>query len=52
MHTYTHTHTHAHVHMQNTEAVVLYDVEYQQDNVLSLKMGDIITDVKQVCAVT
>ena len=38
--------------MWNTEAVVLYGYEKQQDNVLSLKMGDIITDVKQVCVVS
>ena len=49
-HTHTHLHTHGHVHLQNTEAV-LYGYEKQQDNQLSLKMGDIITDVKQVCAV-
>ena len=38
-HTYTHTFT---------EAVVLFDYEKQQDDELSLKVGDIITDVKQV----
>ena len=32
-----------------TEAVVLFDYEKQQDDELSLKFGDIITDVKQVC---
>ena len=32
-----------------TEAVVLFDYEKQQDDELSLKVGDIITDVKQVC---
>ena len=41
-----------HTHMQNTEAVVLYDCEKQQDDQLSLKMGDIITDVRQVCVVS
>ena len=34
-----------------TKAVVLYDYEKQEDDELSLKVGDIITDVKQVCAV-
>ena len=38
--------------MQNTEAVVLCGYEKQQDNELSLKVGDIITDVKQVCVVS
>ena len=33
-----------------TEAVVLFEYEKQQDDELSLKVGDIITDVKQVCA--
>ena len=33
-----------------TEAVVLFDYEKQQDDGLGLKVGDIITDVKQVCA--
>ena len=33
-----------------TEAVVLFDYEKQEDDELSLKVGDIITDVKQVCA--
>ena len=32
------------------EAVVLFDYEKQQDDELSLKVGDIITDVEQVCA--
>ena len=32
------------------EAVVLFDYEKQEDDELSLKVGDIITDVKQVCA--
>ena len=41
--TLTHTHTHT-----LTEAVVLFDYEKQQDDELSLKLGDIITDVKQV----
>ena len=40
-HTYMHT---------ITEAVVLFDYKKQQDDELSLKVGDIITDVKQVCA--
>ena len=34
-----------------TKAVVLFDYEKQEDDELSLKVGDIITDVKQVCAV-
>ena len=34
-----------------TEAVVLYDYEKQEDDELSLKVGDVITEVKQVCAV-
>ena len=38
-------HTYAH-----TEAVVLFDYEKQEDDELSLKVGGIITDVKQVCA--
>ena len=52
MHTCTHTHAHAHIHthMQNTEAVVLYHYEKQQDKILSLEMGDVITNVEQVCA--
>ena len=33
-----------------TEAVVLFDYEKQEDDESSLKVGDIITDVKQVCA--
>ena len=33
-----------------TEAVVLFDYEKQEDDELSLKVGDIIQDVKQVCA--
>ena len=41
-----------HTNPQNThtftEAVVLFDYEKQQDDELSLKVGDIITDVKQV----
>ena len=41
-HTLTHTHT--------SEAVVLFDYQKQQDDELSLKVGDVITDVKQVCA--
>ena len=40
-HTNPHTYT-------ITEAVVLFDYEKQQDDELSLKVGDIITDVKQV----
>ena len=36
--------------MQNTEAVVLYHYEKQEDNILSLEMGDVITNVEQVCA--
>ena len=32
-----------------TEAVVLFDYEKQQDDELSLKVEDVITDVKQVC---
>ena len=39
------THMHA-----ITKAVVLFDYEKQEDDELSLKVGDIITDVKQVCA--
>ena len=35
--------------MQNTEAVVLYHYE-KQDKILSLEMGDVITNVEQVCA--
>ena len=41
------THTYMHT---ITEAVVLFDYEKQEDDELSLKVGDIITDVKQVCA--
>ena len=32
-----------------TEAVVLFDYRKKHDNELSLKMGDVITDVEQVC---
>ena len=38
----THTHT--------METVALYDYEKQDDDELSLKEGDVITDVEQVCA--
>ena len=41
---YSQPHTHT-----LTEAVVLFDYEKQQDDELSLKVGDVITDVKQVC---
>ena len=37
----TNTHT--------TEAVVVFDYTKKHDNEFSLKMGDVITDVKQVC---
>ena len=38
-------------HMRTlTEAVVLFDYAKQEDDELSLKVGYIITDVKQVCA--
>ena len=40
--TLTHKHTHT------PEAVVVFDYEKQQDDELSLKVGDIITNVKQV----
>ena len=32
-----------------TEAVVMFEYEKQQDDELSMKVGEIITDVKQVC---
>ena len=32
-----------------TEAVVLFEYEKQQDDELSFKPGEVITDVKQVC---
>jgi len=38
--------------MQNTEAVVLHHYGKQHDDQFSLKMGDVITNVKQVCAVS
>ena len=34
------------------ETVALYDYEKQEDDELSLKEGDVITDVEQVCAVS
>ena len=43
LHTHTHTHTHA-----LTEAVVLYDREKDEDDELSVEMGDVITDVEKV----
>ena len=42
-------HYHQHTHPLTTEAVVLFDYMKKQDNELSLKMGDVITDVEQVC---
>ena len=32
-----------------TEAVVLFEYEKQQDDELSMKVGEVITDVKEVC---
>ena len=32
-----------------TEAVVLFEYEKQQEDELTLKIGDVIKDVKQVC---
>lgn len=42
----THTHTHT------AEAVVLLDYDKQQDNELTVEVGDVITDVKQVCTIS
>ena len=42
-------HYHQHTHPPTTEAVVLFDYTTKHGNKLSLKMGDVITDVKQVC---
>ena len=38
-----------HTHPLTTEAVVLFDYTKEEDNELSLEMGNVITDVKQVC---
>ena len=38
-----------HTHPLTTEAVVLFDYIEEHDNELSLKMGDVITNVEQVC---
>ena len=35
--------------MSCTEAVVLFHFEKRQDDELTLEVGDVITDVKQVC---
>ena len=40
---------HQHTHPPTTEAVVLFNYTTKHGNKLSLKMGDVITDVKQVC---
>ena len=42
-------HYHQHTHPLTTEAVVLFAYTTKHDNKLSLKMGDVITDVEQVC---
>ena len=38
-----------HTHPLTTEAVVLFDYTKEEDSKLSLKMGDVITGVEQVC---
>ena len=38
-----------HTHPLTTEAVVLFDYVKKHDDELSLKMGDVITNVEQVC---
>ena len=45
-------HAHTHTHTITLETVALYDYEKQEDDELSLKEGDVITDVEQVCAVS
>ena len=49
---HTHKHTHKHAHTNIAEAVVLLDYEKQQDDELTLEVGDVITDVKQVRTVS
>ena len=36
-------------HTSCTEAVVLFDYEKQHHDELNLEVGDVITDIKQVC---
>ena len=38
-----------HTHPLTTEAVVLFDYVKKHDDKISLKMGDVITNVEQVC---
>ena len=38
-----------HTHPLTTEAVVLFDYIEEHDDELSLKMGDVVTNVEQVC---